>query len=521
QKMKYERSPLFRSLLADAERIATHREEVRLDNKGHDQQLGFLGATYFQEVYLRTGLLMPAFIATMNYLNDLAQRQGRRVGEGYLQRLLVGFGYLSGYISIHYRLYVHYLGHGIDIPARFGELLTQSKGDLDAFTQLMNELKARDPAFPLNERNLQGILAGFGYPTSYVSTYYRLYAHYLERGIDIPKRFEKLLAQSRGKMDAFVRLMNELKAEDPAFPLNERNLEGTLFGFGYPVSYINTAYKLHIHYQARGIDIPARFEELLVESKGDLDAFDKLMDELEAKDPGFSVNESNLQGLLAGFSYPVRYIATTYKFYVHYLEQGVNILSEFDRLVGRGLTDYQAVAQIAQTISDRRLPFPPGSFSLPLFFYVREVLIGFGQILGQLPRRERGSADTLIGTRDLYLSLSQLVDRGVLDGTELAVLARLLAEATAEEIQRELGISEQRLGETRRRLGEILVEEGAISYRSSPPPEAVPLRERDDGEMLPAGPETPFLPEIRLQRRGEQRVVEALGRPAGLPAIAR
>ncbi|MDO8461931.1 MAG: hypothetical protein Q7S98_03610, partial [Deltaproteobacteria bacterium] len=517
--VRYERSPLFQSLFAEAERVATRTEEARQFNKmAHEQQLGFLGTAYFQEVYSRTGLLIPAFIATANYLNDIAQRQGRKVGKSYLQKVLANFGYPVLYILTGYKLYVHYLEQGINIPARFGELLTQSRGRFDAFIKLINELKAKDPAFSLRAGNLQELLIGFGYPVHYIGTVYKLYVHYQARGIDIPTRFGELLAESRGNLDAFIQLMNELKAKDPAFPLNKGNVEGLLVGFGYPVSYINTAYKLHAHYLERGVDIPARFGELLAESRGPLDAFIKLMNELKAKDQSFSLNEGNLERVLAGFGYPVRYISTQQKLYVHYLERGVDISAEFDRLVGLGLADHQAVAQIAQTISDRRLPFPAGNFSLPLFFYVREILIGSGQMLGRLPWGERSFAPTLPDTADLYTSLAQLAERGVLDGTELAVLARLLAEATAEEIQRELGISEQRLGETKERLGTVLTEHEAISYRSSPPPKVAPSSGRDDGEMLPEGLEGSLLPEIRSERR-EQRAAERLSRPAERPVL--
>ncbi|MDO8461298.1 MAG: hypothetical protein Q7S98_00390, partial [Deltaproteobacteria bacterium] len=54
--VRYERSPLFQSLFAEAERVATRTEEARQFNKmAHEQQLGFLGTVYFQEVYSRTG----------------------------------------------------------------------------------------------------------------------------------------------------------------------------------------------------------------------------------------------------------------------------------------------------------------------------------------------------------------------------------------------------------------------------------------------------------------------------------
>jgi len=301
------------------------------------------------------------------------------LNNGILEGLLKSFGYPVHYISSHSKLYYHYLELGLNLPERFGKLL-QTEPELKAFISLLEEARARDKDFELlNEVHLEGVLRGFGYQIYYISSYFKLYHHYLELGLNLLERFGKLL-QTEPELKAFISLLEEARARDKEFKLlNETNLQGLLAGFGYPVRYISSCYKLYYHYLELGLNLPERFEELL-QTEPQLKAFISLLDEARAKDEEFILlNERYLQGLLAGFRYPVCYISSYYKIYTHWKDNGVDVKqlyksSEYNE------SEFQRVL-----CKVKRIGLPPGDYSTSVRFYLRKILIALGKFPKQKP----------------------------------------------------------------------------------------------------------------------------------------
>ncbi len=99
--------------------------------------------------------------------------------------------------------------HGINIPERFKELLSDSQGKLEAFIWLYRELKEKDPEFPLNDSNLQGVLTGFGIDVSYISSCYKLYTHWQKQGVDLARSYDQLIIQKIPSLKRRVDLLTE------------------------------------------------------------------------------------------------------------------------------------------------------------------------------------------------------------------------------------------------------------------------------------------------------------------------
>jgi len=234
------------------------------------------------------------------------------------------------------------------------------------------------------DRKLQTVLVKFGFPVNYISSSYRLYQHYLkklpkEKRLNLPQRFGELL-ESLPPLKAFITLFDEARTKDKEFKLlNETNLQGLLAGFGYPVRYISSCYKLYYHYLELGLNLPERFEELL-QTEPQLKAFISLLDEARAKDEEFILlNERYLQGLLAGFRYPVCYISSYYKIYTHWKDNGVDVKqlyksSEYNE------SEFQRVL-----CKVKRIGLPPGDYSTSVRFYLRKILIALGKFPKQKP----------------------------------------------------------------------------------------------------------------------------------------
>ncbi|MCM8771177.1 MAG: HAD-IIIC family phosphatase, partial [Candidatus Omnitrophica bacterium] len=227
----------------------------------------------------------------------------------------------------------------------------------------------------LGESNLQGLLTGFGYPANYLSTYYKLYGHYLSKGLDLPQRYGELLQElGNKKLDAFIRLLAEAKEKDNFHLLGESNLQGLLTGFGYPANYLSTYYKLYGHYLSKGLDLPQRYGELLQElGNKKLDAFIRLLAEAKEKDNFHLLGEGNLQGLLTGFGYPANYLSTCYKFYLFWKEKGIDVDKEYDWMGYEGTIFNSLLNKI------KPLGWPKGKFTLPISFYLYKVLQCLGK----------------------------------------------------------------------------------------------------------------------------------------------
>ncbi|MDP2911159.1 MAG: hypothetical protein Q8N76_02365, partial [Candidatus Omnitrophota bacterium] len=189
-------------------------KDGRFDFRGF-QQAGIMwsGAIYQEELGRYPTKPLLVFINTIERLRPFGE-----VGDGNLQGVLTGFGYQVRYISSCYKLYEHYLEKDLNLPERFGELL-QKNPPLKAFLTLMDEAKQKDGSFKLlGDRNLEGVLTGFGYQVSYINSCYKLYKHYLEKDLNLPERFGELL-QKNSPLKAFMILLDEAKQKDGSFKL--------------------------------------------------------------------------------------------------------------------------------------------------------------------------------------------------------------------------------------------------------------------------------------------------------------
>ena len=321
---------------------------------------------------------LKAFITLLDEART-KDKEFKLLNETNLQGLLTCFGYPVPYISSYFKLYQHYFKLGLNVLERFGELL-ETNPPLKAFISLLEEARAKDEEFALlNNGILEGLLTGFGNPVHYISSRSKLYHHYLELGLNLPERFGKLL-QTEPELKAFISLLEEARAKDKDFKLlNEVHLEGVLTGFGYPVRYISSCYKLYYHYLELGLNLPERFEEML-QTEPQLKAFISLLDEARAKDEEFVLlNERYLQGLLAGFHYSVFYISSYYKVYTHWKDNGVDVKqlyksSEYNE------SEFQRVL-----CKVKRIGLPPGDYSASVRFYLRKILIALGKFPKQKP----------------------------------------------------------------------------------------------------------------------------------------
>ena len=413
---------------------------------------------------------MDAFIEILVELKE--KDKYKLLNARYLSGVLTGFGYPVKYISSHYKLYTHYEGLGIDIRNRFRELLAVSEGNLDAFIKLMAELKKKDKYKLPNASNLAGVLTGFGYPVMYISSYYKLYTHYKnlkkkKLRIDIRDRFRDLLAVSEGNLDAFIKLMDELKKKDKYKSPNASNLEGILTGFGYPVGYIGSYYKLYTHYKKLRIDIGNRFRELLAVSEGNLDAFVKLMNELKKKDEYKPLNAAILGGALTGFGYPVGYISNCYKFYTHWQGQEVDIATEFDKFFhyeGKGIKE--TIDILGKRIIGTKRGFPEGKFELSIQAYIYFVLVSLGKIEEAVTTI---SPDILERTLSANLdettvtALERLHRKHILSDKEYSIGLRIVEGYSLDEIREELKFTKEDLYIITPSLGQKLLDEEVIS----------------------------------------------------------
>ncbi|MFH1777116.1 MAG: hypothetical protein ABH952_06120 [Candidatus Omnitrophota bacterium] len=280
-------------------------------------------------------------------------------------------------------------------------------------------------------------------------------------------------ASRRGTLQAFIETIDQLKVEGDYNFLTEGNLEVILTRFGYPVQYISSHYKLYMHYQKLGIDIRVRFKELLAVSEGELDAFIKLMTELKAKDVYKLLKESNLQGVLTGFGYPVQYISSCYKIYTYWQDKGIDIVKEFDHLFIEGSMTKEIIDQLEVEVKSKSEGLPQGNFGLSLGAYIYFVLMGIGRIekppVHAIPLDDVGyKVSSNILPLDLtQLLLDQLVNNDGLTPEEYKVAFCIIEGYDESEIVTVLGIPPDRLSEVMISLGEKLVEHGIIRLRKT------------------------------------------------------
>ena len=318
--------------------------------------------------------ILDAFAET---LDELKQKDNHSLlKERILQDILTSLGYIVGRIHISYRFYTDYKDFlAVDIKDKYKELFVASGNHLDAFVKLMEELGRYTEALKkliykssyrlLNAGNLQWVLKDLGYSIGRISLHYQLYIHYQKPNINIKLEFAKYLKQSKGYLDAFIKLMRRLKRNGDCALLKAANVDNMLRGFGFPTHYISTYYKLYTDYLPQ-VDINKRWEELLIASRGDLDAFITLMAELlrvrykkllkqdievELYTPEGKINvdafikfmdrlrkeypllnETNLQGVLRGFGYSLGHIDAHYKLYIHYKRLNIDIKERFAKL---------------------------------------------------------------------------------------------------------------------------------------------------------------------------------------------
>ena len=141
--------------------------------------------------------------------------------------------------------------------AIFQEELQLNQGkSLPAF---INTKKRLDLYGEVGDRNLQRVLTELGYDVSHISSYYKLYQHYLGLGLNLAERFDKF-RKSQPELKAFISLLEKARDKDPGFKLlGESNLEGVLTGFGHDVSYINSGYKIYAYWKSKDIDIDEEY----------------------------------------------------------------------------------------------------------------------------------------------------------------------------------------------------------------------------------------------------------------------
>ena len=331
KKKKYEKTVLFEkweTYLSGLNPVET--EEKGFRERGHFQLLNFAGAYYFRKNLALKGKRLRAFIITLDELNK-KEEEAFLLTASNLEVALKGFGYPVSYISGHYNLYKYFKEEKeIDIEELYRKKREEKQGDLEAFINLMEELEAAGGHVLLQEGNLQGVLSGFGFPESYISSYYKLYKYFKEeKGIFIEELYEKKREKKRGDLEAFISLMEELEEEGGHALLQESNLQGVLRGLGFQVSHINSHYKLYKYFrEKKGIFIEELYTKKRKEKRGDLEAFISLMEELEEAGGHALLQEGNLQGVLSGFGFQVSHIGSHYKLYKYSKEKKEMFIEE-------------------------------------------------------------------------------------------------------------------------------------------------------------------------------------------------
>ena len=264
------------------------REDKKFDPRPYEQiHIMWAGAIFQEELQITQGKLLPAFINTKKELSQYGEVGGRN-----LEEVLTDFGYHVSYINSCCKLYQHYLGLGLDLAERFGELL-KSQPELRAFISLLEEARKKDPAFKLlGDTNLEGVLTGFGYDVSYISSHYKLYQHYLGLDLNLAIEFGDLL-KSQSELRAFISLLEKARKTGPPFELlGDTNLQGVLTGFGYDVSYISSQYRIYTYWKSKGIEVDKEYTF----SDYDKDEFQRVFSGVEK----LGLPEGN-------FSFPVGY----------------------------------------------------------------------------------------------------------------------------------------------------------------------------------------------------------------------
>ncbi|MDD5238152.1 MAG: alpha-amylase family glycosyl hydrolase, partial [Candidatus Omnitrophica bacterium] len=210
------------------------------------------------------------------------------------------------------------------------ELPKQSSKSLLAFCKVKERLDLYGEVMP---GNIQGALSNFGYEVGHISSYYRLYCHYLKFGFHLGNRFAELM-QQKPEFPAFIDLLNEARQKDPDFKLlNDRDLEGVLVALGFKCQYINVSYKLYQHYLTLGLDLGKRFGELR-QQQPELLAFMRLLEEAKEKDSTFGLlKAAHLEVLLVGLGYKIRLISTYYALRLHYFALGLDLGKRFGELL--------------------------------------------------------------------------------------------------------------------------------------------------------------------------------------------
>ncbi|MFC1644017.1 hypothetical protein ACFL5C_01670, partial [Candidatus Omnitrophota bacterium] len=237
-------------------------------------------------------------------------------------------------------------------------------------------------------RNLQNALTTLGYQVFYISSRYKLYQHYFEKGLDLPKRFEELSKMKRNKknpLKVFMELFNEAQGKDGTFKLlTDRNLQGVLARFGYPVQFISNYSKLYRHYLEKGIDLPGRFEGLSNMKRykeKPLKVFMELLDEAKGEDGNFKLlTDTNLQGVLTGFGYSVDYINSCYRIYTYWAGK-----LDADKVFGFSEYSRDEFQRVLREVEKIGLPQGEGEYSLPVEFYLYKIL----NALGKVPKNKR------------------------------------------------------------------------------------------------------------------------------------
>ncbi|MBU4186532.1 MAG: hypothetical protein KKC23_10105, partial [Proteobacteria bacterium] len=394
---------------------------------------------------------LSAFIKTLEDLKKISDF--RLLNETSLQGVLTGFGINVNYISTIYKLYAHYKDKGVDIVDLFNKNLEkEEKKPLSAFIKTLDGLKKISDFKLLNETNLESVLTGFGVSVHYISTHYKLYAHYKDKGVGIVELFNKNLEKEERKpLSAFIKTLEDLKKISDFRLLNETSLQGVLTGFGINVRYISTHYKLYAHYKDKGVDIVDLFNINLERGEGGpLVAFIQTMDELKKISDSGLLKEANLEGVLRGFGIYVRYISTEYKIYTFWKGQGFDIAREFDRVYeerikGGKVRPSTIVYELRDRLLERGLGLPEGKFSMDLAFYIRTILVSLGKI--DITKRIRVLFEkeedlvTMPSSRilEFYMDMHNVFPQ---DSLEMKVIELLVNDFTLEEVRKKLNIKE-------------------------------------------------------------------------------
>ena len=185
-----------------------------------------------------------------------------------------------------------------------------------------------------------------------------------------------------------------------------------------------------------------------------------LMEELRAKEEFSLLNEGNLERVLVGLGYSVRYISSSYKLYTYWKEKGVDVAIEFNALLGEGKREDEIIAELEQRLFSVGLP--EGKFNQSLRSYLWFVLASLGKVMeNQRPEsvkllREMSEGGSLQEPTPLILDLNGLHQQGQISERELEV-AKLLSEGyTWKDVAEQLDIGHEELGNIRESLTEVL-----------------------------------------------------------------